>query len=321
MERKILAKLCGATPANQFLSEILEKYVLHSSGCFTKNDIEALLSITTVNSLFSRFPLHPTRYQVIKNGTVDRDPPKHPAGGMDPEQMAIAYRNGQTIRLNSVHESVPSIRALCRSLAAECKCPVFANVYMTPAENPGFDPHYDDHDVFVIQCHGSKEWRIHDDYENQTELPLAGFEFDAAKYTPGQPSRSMTLSAGDTLYIPRGRMHSARAQASDSVHITLSLNWPTWNELLMDLIARNAISDVELRRSIISLSYDDLSDESDRMMSQLRLLLDSAINSKTVAESMQEILHAFEGAYFSEDPTDILKDPDATSWKTQERAA
>lgn len=320
MERNILAKLCGITPVNTFLSEVLEKHVLHSKDCFTKPEIDALLSIATVNSLFSRFPLHPTRYQVIKNGTVDRDPPKHSAGGMDPEEMVLAYRGGQTIRLNSVHESVPSVRALCRSLASECNCPVFANIYMTPSGNPGFDPHYDDHDVIVIQCHGSKEWRIHDDYENQTELPLAGFEFDATRYKPGQPSRSMTLTAGDTLYIPRGRMHSAHAQGSDSIHITLSLNWPTWNELLMDLIARNAISDVELRRSIISLSHDYLGDEIGRTMAQLRVLVDRAINHSSVTESMQDVLHAFEGSYFSEKATDILNDPGATSW-TREMVA
>lgn len=301
MERMSLAKLCGKSSSEEFMTSVLERQVLHSEKCVSSFEIEALLSTQTLNSLFARYPLQPSRYQLIKDGTVDRDAPRHSAGGMDPKYIAAAYAEGQTIRLNSVHESVPAVGALCRDLAEECKCAVFANVYMTPARNPGFDPHYDDHDVLVIQCHGSKEWRIHDEYANRTALPLAGFQFDAQKYVPGPPTRSLMLNAGDTLYIPRGHMHSARAQDAGSVHITLSLNWPTWNELLMDVIARSSLDDVDMRRAIVSScqSHGDA-------MPHIRALLDRAFESRAVEDSLGSLLSGYKGAYLEGDPIGVV---------------
>ena len=59
----------------------------------------------------------------------------------------------------------PQVRPLPRSLAnifteytADLGHPVQANAYITPPSNRGFDPHYDVHDVFILQTAGVKDY-------------------------------------------------------------------------------------------------------------------------------------------------------------------
>ena len=35
------------------------------------------------------------------------------------------------------------------------------NAYITPESARGFEPHYDVHDVFVLQVSGEKHWSVH----------------------------------------------------------------------------------------------------------------------------------------------------------------
>jgi lysine-specific demethylase/histidyl-hydroxylase NO66 len=46
-----------------------------------------------------------------------------------------------------------------------------ANSYLTPAGAQGFAPHYDDVDVFLIQCEGAKKWRLHPPIADSDVLP------------------------------------------------------------------------------------------------------------------------------------------------------
>jgi hypothetical protein len=104
----------------------------------------------------------------------------------------------------------------------------------------------------VIQCHGAKEWSFHEHYEHRADLPLRGFSFEKERHIAGPVTERLVLEPGDVLYVPRGYMHSARAQAlSDSVHITLAINWITWNELFLDIVAQITLSQRDLRKAIV----------------------------------------------------------------------
>ena len=47
-----------------------------------------------------------------------------------------------------------------RSLEREFSTRFQANIYLTPGNAQGFHPHYDSHDVFVVQLQGTKRWRV-----------------------------------------------------------------------------------------------------------------------------------------------------------------
>lgn len=105
--------------------------------------------------------------------------------------------------VNGAHHSIPRLARTCQRLTVELGIPVRANIYMTPPGAQGFSRHSDDHEVVVLQIHGSKAWRL---------FPEAGAEIE------------FELNEGDLLYIPSGLDHVANTQSRSSVHVTLGLN-------------------------------------------------------------------------------------------------
>ena len=63
--------------------------------------------------------------------------------------------------LQGLHRTWPAIQAFTRRLVEELGHPAQVNAYITPESSRGFDPHYDVHDVFVLQVDGEKHWRVH----------------------------------------------------------------------------------------------------------------------------------------------------------------
>ena len=163
------------------------------------------------------------------------------------------YLAGATIVLPQLHDSVFNLGEFARSLEEVFSCHVQTNIYLTPAPtdgaaNQGFPPHYDNHDVFVMQISGSKAWRI---YGTPVETPFRGETFELGRHEAGEATQTFTLSAGDCVYIPRGLMHDAENSGDEpSLHITVGLITKTWADLLLESISELAIADPEFRRSL-----------------------------------------------------------------------
>lgn len=91
---------------------------------------------------------------------------------------------------------------------------VSTNLYVTPSTSQGFEVHFDDHDVFVLQLSGQKEWYIY--LPTVIDLP----PLYSRRFTPDasifDSSLRHVLSPGDVLYIPRGFAHAARGFSSVS---------------------------------------------------------------------------------------------------------
>ena len=170
-----------------------------------------------------------------------------PSGRADPVRVAAMYDDGYTVALNKMHEHFPALGALCAAAEAVFSCPFQTNLYMTPPNAQGFMPHWDTHDVFVLQTHGSKNWTL---YDTPIELPLKGQSFDDEKPEPGPVSAQFTLRAGDLLYCPRGLMHSATSSSEMSLHITLGVMGRTWSELLVEAVSKLALEEPSLRRNL-----------------------------------------------------------------------
>ena len=89
---------------------------------------------------------------------------------LDPDKVLAEFAGGATLVLQGLHRTWAPLREFTRTLIEELGHPAQVNAYVTPASSRGFDPHYDVHDVFVIQIHGQKHWVIH---EPVYEAPLA----------------------------------------------------------------------------------------------------------------------------------------------------
>lgn len=186
--------------------------------------------------------------RVVKFGS-DQQPTDHmgPNRRVDPVRLAGLFSEGWTIALNNMQDYLPSLGQLCAAAEAEFSAPFQTNLYLTPPDAQGFKPHWDTHDVFVLQIHGSKNWTL---YDTQIELPLVGQTFDEHKPEPGPVSAEFTLHAGDLLYCPRGLMHAAHASADTSLHITFGLMGTTWAELLVEAISKTALTEPSLRHNL-----------------------------------------------------------------------
>jgi ribosomal protein L16 Arg81 hydroxylase len=166
---------------------------------------------------------------------------------LDVAKVYQLFAEGASITLSYLDTVVPTLTSFCRSLEAEFSAPFQTNVYLTPPGAKGFRPHYDTHDVFVMQVVGSKNWTI---YGTPVELPLSSQDFDAAIHARGEPTLEFELDAGDVAYIPRGVVHDARSGAHLSLHITAGILSNTWLDLLLELVAQAGLNHPALRKAL-----------------------------------------------------------------------
>lgn len=165
---------------------------------------------------------------------------------VDPGRTLAAFATGATIVLNSLHRWWPPLGRFCRDLEDELGHPVQANAYLTPAGASGFAPHHDTHDVLVLQVEGSKRWTVR---EPLVEAPLERHRSDHHAAGAQPVLFDEELRPGDCLYLPRGVVHSAAAQDSASLHLTIGVLARTRHELLRRIVDRTA-DDPVFRQSL-----------------------------------------------------------------------
>ena len=183
-----------------------------------------------------------------RKNRISRDSYVDDRGRVSSVAVAEHYMRGATIILPHLHDSMFNLGEFCRSLEEVFSCHVQTNIYLTPSGNQGFPPHYDNHDVFVMQISGAKAWRL---YGAPVEIPYRGEQFELTRHEPGEVTETFTLSAGDCVYIPRGLMHDAENVGEEpSLHITVGLITKTWADLMLEAVSELALSEPDFRRSL-----------------------------------------------------------------------
>ncbi|MER7169664.1 cupin domain-containing protein [Micromonospora sp. NPDC000207] len=167
------------------------------------------------------------------------------------ERILQLYADGATLVLQGLHRTWPALIDFTRDLGAALVQPLQVNAYLTPAGSQGFATHYDTHDVFVLQVDGRKHWRIHppvlvDPLERQ---PWGGRADEVSATAEGAAALDVVLEPGDALYLPRGWLHSAQAQESSSLHLTVGIRALTRYALVEELLAL-AAEDPRLRAGL-----------------------------------------------------------------------
>ncbi|MGY1638005.1 cupin domain-containing protein [Geodermatophilus sp. SYSU D00742] len=169
--------------------------------------------------------------------------------------MLRLFADGSTVVLQGLHRLWPPLIEFADQLAADLGHPTQVNAYITPPSSRGFSPHYDVHDVFVLQVAGEKHWRIHEPVlaDPLRTQPWSDRSAAVAAAAGGEPVIDAVLRPGDALYLPRGYLHSAVALGEISAHLTIGVHPVTrWAaaESALDLVRVLATEDPELRRSL-----------------------------------------------------------------------
>ena len=147
------------------------------------------------------------------------------------------YKSGASVVFQAMHLYDYAIALFCQSIQEDVGGSVQANAYLSPPGKNALPPHYDTHDVFIIQVFGSKRWRV---WKSSRSLPLKSVKEPVRGVTKhGWPSIEgrapmvdTKLCEGQTLYIPRGFTHVASASDRPSLHITIGINFTLVSDLL-----------------------------------------------------------------------------------------
>jgi hypothetical protein len=142
--------------------------------------------------------------------------------------------------LDNVDELYWPIRRVAESLERIFRVRIQVNSYSGWRSSHGFDVHWDDHDVFVLQVAGSKHWKI---YGATRQYPLAR-DVELADNTPAEILWEQTLRNGDLLYIPRGWWHVATPLDEPTLHLTVGVSNPTGADFLSWLIDQLRASEI-----------------------------------------------------------------------------
>jgi bifunctional lysine-specific demethylase and histidyl-hydroxylase NO66 len=204
-----------------------------------------------------------------------------------PERVLEAFAQGATIVLQALHRQQPAVAGFCRELELALTHPVQANAYVTPATSRGLAVHHDTHDVFVLQTHGKKAWRVY-----PPVVELAGKEQRWSKELgdPGRPMLEAELASGDALYIPRGFLHDAEAQEDVSVHVTVGILARTWLDVWRHVM--NEAADHAPFRELLPVGFardpDALAEEVAVRAGEFRAWFDKVAGPETASSFIKD---------------------------------
>ncbi len=224
----------------------------------------------------------PKSHPFVQGWLPDNDPlqvPFYP----DVAQLRKAFGAGKTVIITAMEHRWGPVAAMCRRLEVYFGCPVHTNLYLTPPGAQGFEPHFDTHEVFVLQIEGTKHWRF---YGPARELPLADERFTIAREQLGPPSQEAKVRPGDLLYMPRGHVHEAFTSDSLSLHLTVGIKVFRWTDLVGRALADLSARDANFRKSLPSALLTG-AEPPDALERQFRGLLQALAADADLSRSVQ----------------------------------
>lgn len=238
-----LEHLISPVDPDRFFAEFWEKKPLlldrqdshFYDGLFSLRDLDYIISSTDLRYPAVRMvkdgqgiPLSRFTEDVVWGSDVYR-------GTVISEKLYAEYREGASAVFQALHRAWHPLALFCRHLEQFFHHHVQTNIYLTPRAAQGFKPHYDTHDVFILQIAGQKHWRV---YEPPLTLPHRSQPPDNARLSenPGKLVMEFDLRPGDCFYMPRGYVHEALTSQSESLHITVGITAFTYIEVINEVM-------------------------------------------------------------------------------------
>ena len=245
--RDPFAWLIDPLSTSEFDRDYYEQRLCH----IVRTDTDYYADLLGVSDLDAVLGTHNVAYPDVRlvrgEDPIPRDAYVHASGRIDARRVHKLFDEGATLVFGQLQQRIALLGDLCASIGAILGSRLQTNIYLTPPDAQGFKPHWDTHDVFILQISGRKHWVV---YDSKVTLPLRGQSFDPGRDQPGPAVDEFDLDSGSVVYIPRGVMHSARSSGEPSLHITLGLIAFTWTDFLLESVAATALQEESLRRSL-----------------------------------------------------------------------
>ncbi|MEV6728127.1 cupin domain-containing protein [Streptomyces sp. NPDC051364] len=257
------ASWAGRLGGDTFLAQTYHRSYAHFPGTA---DTAGLFSWDDFNRIIATQRLEPPRLRLSVDGEMV---PLHRYAIPTTNRRAVTWsriqpadfhaqlKDGASLVLDAVEKIHPAVGMAAEGLERFLGTSVQANAYASWTNREGFGLHWDDHDVVVVQVHGSKRWRL---YGSTREAPT--FRDVESPETPeGDPVADIVLAPGDVLYLPRGWWHAVTAdQGTESLHLTFGMVPHTGADLMLWVVDQLR-SSLALRRDIPR--FASLSEHSD----------------------------------------------------------
>jgi ribosomal protein L16 Arg81 hydroxylase len=207
------------------------------------------------------------------------------------ERVLADMRDGHTLMLDRLNERDPKLGLFCRLLGPQLGSSFQTNLYLTPAHGQGYLPHWDNHDVFVLQVVGSKRWKIE---KTRRTVPGLGEKMGEGGRELRGEIHSVLLEQGDLIYIPRGFVHAAECGAVPSLHITFGIR-PFFLEELLAVAIKSAVRrDARWRAALpIGFMHGEREQVVRRAMVALREITDERFLGAVVDQFRKELVETF----------------------------
>ncbi|SPM33288.1 cupin superfamily protein, partial [Mycobacterium rhizamassiliense] len=240
-----------------FLDEVWGVTQYHVKRCSEGYFDGLLAGESAIEELLDRYCGQPSALRLIRKKDKRRgDSYRLADGSLDVVRVRNDFADGYTIIFESVERYVRTIGLLSQSIEVELNFPVQVNAYITPPGSQGLVPHYDEHDVLIVQILGSKTWHIY----NGIDVPPREMrpDKDHAIAIDDLPLPSdLRLEPGDVLYLPRGRVHMAETTSEPSIHLTVGIHAPTLLMLAVGTLYTQSFQDDRWNSQLPPRHLDD----------------------------------------------------------------
>ncbi len=230
------ASWAGRLGGDTFLAQTYHRSFAHFPGAA---DVAGLFTWDDLNHIIATQRLEPPRLRLSADGgTVPLHRYAVPTTNrravtwsrIQPAELHTQLKDGASLVLDAVEKIHPAVRDTAEGLERFLGTSVQANVYASWTERQGFGLHWDDHDVVVVQLHGSKRWRL---YGATRQAPTFR-DVESPEQPEGDPVADIVLAPGDILYLPRGWWHAVTAdQGTASLHLTFGMVPHTGADLML----------------------------------------------------------------------------------------
>lgn len=267
-----------------FLTEYFEKkpyYVARKDHDYYKEwfDLDTFLSMVT--------RIEPSRLRLRMLDMAK-------TGGFFPnptlsDVLAILDRGG-TASISGIEEVSESLAILNRYFEGVFYQPFQINSYYAPPGTTGVPLHFDNHDVFVLQIAGTKNWKV---YANEEVFPQEKPLIPRGRLDPTVERElllDVTLEPGDLLYMPSGFPHAVATGDYVSLHLAVGPRSLSFKDLFASVLEQAAEEHAALRASVPLGPYLGKHRESEAMLEAAIQAFSQKLRESALQEAEQDFV-------------------------------
>lgn len=152
-------------------------------------------------------------------------------GPLAEERFAKLGQEPSTLLVQAVDHHVAQVAALIAPFRFIPKWRIDDVMVSYATDGGGVGPHFDQYDVFLIQGHGRRRWRV--GQHCNADSPLLPHE-DLRLLAEFVATDEWLLEPGDILYVPPGIAHDGVAVGDDCMTYSIGFRAPSRSELIAD---------------------------------------------------------------------------------------